>query len=102
MIRRPPISTPFPYPTIFRSVSAKTPDVVEGVAEPGQHVAAVLAEKRRDAANGRPDAIPGDRQADALVGGQDRKSTRLNSSHGYNSDAAFLLQKQTYATPALS
>src|SRR6185436_13997546 len=44
----------------------------EGVAEPGQDVRAVLAEERRNAADGRPDAIPRHRQPDTLVVGQAR------------------------------
>src|SRR3990172_8516935 len=73
MIRRPPRSTLFPYTTLFRSEA--------GAA------AAVL---RRD---GEP------QQAHVAVGGEDvltdRKSTRLNSSHGYTSHAVFCLRKRT-------
>src|SRR4029453_15080101 len=54
------------------SVGLETADVVEGVAEPGQHVGAVLAEERGNGANGRPAAPPRHRQPDTLVVGQAR------------------------------
>src|SRR2546429_1619853 len=88
MIRRPPKSTLFPYTTLFRSLTAedrvlqKTPLTFDVsvwelfwplmcgarlvVAPPGAHL-------------------------DPTV---DRKSTRLNSSHGYISYAVFCLKKK--------
>src|SRR5256885_7044332 len=71
MIRRPPRSTLFPYTTLFRSLPGRVPlpDVRERVAD-------VAAE------NHRP-----------LVGLEDRKSTRLNSSHLVISYAVFCLKK---------
>src|SRR2546429_2953083 len=65
MIRRPPRSTLFPYTTLFRSRPPRY-----GVSEnrPGFHI---------------------------LRGRGDRKSTRLNSSHGYISYAVFCLKKKT-------
>src|SRR3990172_7071431 len=66
MIRRPPRSTLFPYTTLFRS--------------PGHLVHRVGARQR--AADG------GERLFDIRQGG-DRKSTRLNSSHGYTSYSLF-------------
>src|SRR2546429_2175214 len=78
MIRRPPRSTLFPYTTLFRS---------EVRAQGGIHL-------RARAGNGAgcghhvPGAVrPGQR-------GGDRKSTRLNSSHGYISYAVFCLKKK--------
>src|SRR5205809_8105432 len=67
MIRRPPRSTLFPYTTLFRSAAD------HGVAE-------LL-----------PLADP--RPAEHLSA-EDRKSTRLNSSHGYISYAVFCLKKK--------
>src|SRR2546429_4088261 len=71
MIRRPPRSTLFPYTTLFRSYLL------------GSHVG------------------DGPRRLEHLLGigtlredGQDRKSTRLNSSHGYISYAVFCLKKK--------
>ena len=95
MIRRPPRSTLFPYTTLFRSVANLT--------LPGD-----FAFKTQDFAITRNGVtsilhsmIPQDpseqnrrRQLDALVGQADRKSTRLNSSHGYISYAVFCLKKK--------
>src|SRR2546429_3524933 len=77
MIRRPPRSTLFPYTTLFRSgrwshrvgltaVSILRSQGVDGVVRP----------------SGRQDSRG------------DRKSTRLNSSHGYISYAVFCLKKK--------
>src|SRR2546429_3762173 len=70
MIRRPPRSTLFPYTTLFRSVAERKPD--ESPA--------------RDERKGLP--LPGGHRI------RDRKSTRLNSSHGYISYAVFCLKKK--------
>src|SRR2546422_3483252 len=88
MIRRPPRSTLFPYTTLFRSVRSCEG---QGAARPG----GLDARTRRHASQGRAAAL-------ALVGGgartlsqgRDRKSTRLNSSHGYISYAVFCLKKK--------
>src|SRR2546422_3478809 len=69
MIRRPPRSTLFPYTTLFRSQSP-WPVVLLGVANPER-------------------LLPGQR-----MNYRDRKSTRLNSSHGYISYAVFCLKKK--------
>src|SRR2546422_7245945 len=71
MIRRPPRSTLFPYTTLFRSPRPREPSSDEPV-DP----------RRR-----------GLRQDGRGYGG-DRKSTRLNSSHGYISYAVFCLKKK--------
>src|SRR2546422_5091760 len=79
MIRRPPRSTLFPYTTLFRSpVEHPLPDVR---AEDHDR-------SEREAYRNRPRGE--DRRA--LIG--DRKSTRLNSSHGYISYAVFCLKKK--------
>src|SRR5687768_17890003 len=85
MIRRPPRSTLFPYTTLFRSIEA---------ALTGHLVFATLH------TNDAPSALT--RLIDMgiapfLVASsvQDRKSTRLNSSHGYISYAVFCLKKKT-------
>src|SRR2546422_7712476 len=78
MIRRPPRSTLFPYTTLFRSHAA--PKLVKlGQAEP---VGAVHDDRVR-----RGDVEP-------RLDDRDRKSTRLNSSHGYISYAVFCLKKK--------
>src|SRR5256885_7536380 len=85
MIRRPPRSTLFPYTTLFRSPCA-----------PRSPVPAVEPKDNRDqqtvAGNLRPlTALP------TFVwsrGAEDRKSTRLNSSHLVISYAVFCLKKK--------
>src|SRR2546422_8388800 len=77
MIRRPPRSTLFPYTTLFRSPAAALVELTEGPyyrANPPQN-----ATLRMAAVTGTP---------------LDRKSTRLNSSHGYISYAVFCLKKK--------
>src|SRR2546422_7313590 len=87
MIRRPPRSTLFPYTTLFRS----RVDLVRAERDEQAH-----AQRGLD-----PRAQAGAVLADAADGGvrveevrQDRKSTRLNSSHGYISYAVFCLKKK--------
>src|SRR2546422_4266810 len=99
MIRRPPRSTLFPYTTLFRS------ELLLGLAEVG----APLEERRRQSGRHRwHDRLLVHRlatrnragncaQQDAdlvFFGDEDRKSTRLNSSHGYISYAVFCLKKK--------
>src|SRR2546422_7201149 len=76
MIRRPPRSTLFPYTTLFRSGHLPCPGLV-----PAQ------TPRRGGQAAVDSDAHPAAR-------GLDRKSTRLNSSHGYISYAVFCLKKK--------
>src|SRR5687768_18005420 len=79
MIRRPPRSTLFPYTTLFRSPSFdRLPFAI------------ALSDGTKARANSRLDTIV------RLPIGQDtdRKSTRLNSSHGYISYAVFCLKKK--------
>src|SRR2546429_5185949 len=78
MIRRPPRSTLFPYTTLFRSPESGRPTVVGG--EIGR-------ERPVELAGDSPEAVPG----------ADRKSTRLNSSHGYISYAVFCLKKKKHS-----
>src|SRR3712207_8919759 len=93
MIRRPPRSTLFPYTTLFRSFQH---------VGTGQPVGAVaLGEPRRappvDPRSGRDPhaALPEPRRGDGR--GEDRKSTRLNSSHANISYAVFCLKKKKHA-----
>src|SRR3712207_6951067 len=83
MIRRPPRSTLFPYTTLFRSgdeVVGEDREAVE-VVEMGH---AREGEVVRDDLRALPEA--------AVV--EDRKSTRLNSSHANISYAVFCLKKK--------
>src|SRR2546422_2596898 len=71
MIRRPPRSTLFPYTTLFRSLKTDAGEWRSLVAIVGH-----------------------DRLKQHLELVRDRKSTRLNSSHGYISYAVFCLKKK--------
>src|SRR3712207_8691028 len=86
MIRRPPRSTLFPYTTLFRS-----------------HV---LVAQLSEALRARPEELPervndiveklraAEKELEKVRAGQDRKSTRLNSSHANISYAVFCLKKK--------
>src|SRR2546429_2593907 len=97
MIRQPPRSTLFPYTTLFRSsVHADSrrrrrgrPRAAAATAARGRGFAALDALLRADAHNPRTDL-----QRNPSLGRPDRKSTRLNSSHGYISYAVFCLKKK--------
>src|SRR3712207_7580493 len=85
MIRRPPRSTLFPYTTLFRSLLVV-------VAEAGLVAQLVLADEPRAAARdvaGRDAVVAPERRER-----EDRKSTRLNSSHANISYAVFCLKKK--------
>src|SRR3712207_8615680 len=97
MIRRPPRSPPFPYTTLFRSNARLGPSAalliavwlvsasgrVAGTAEPGHPPATGI------------DAL-------VLLEAQDRKSTRLNSSHANISYAVFCLKNTQVQLHAVS
>src|SRR2546429_3041774 len=87
MIRRPPRSTLFPYTTLFRSPKPHE-DVGGALGLLDMDRAAKLA-KSRFAVMWGPLA-----RLERAIGPQDRKSTRLNSSHGYISYAVFCLKKK--------
>src|SRR6266436_1025327 len=80
MLRRPPRSTLFPYTTLFRSRRQAAQRNARGDRR--------AAEPHRD-----DDALRHPRS------GGDRKSTRLNSSHGYISYAVFCLKKKNTTRP---
>src|SRR3712207_7125340 len=82
MIRRPPRSTLFPYTTLFRSGGVELARRLPLLA---RAVGGVLL-----AAERRVEVDPGRRLVDA----EDRKSTRLNSSHANISYAVFCLKKK--------
>src|SRR3712207_7557049 len=87
MIRRPPRSTLFPYTTLFRS---KFPP-----GRPDHHVRDFVCDTLRTALVGAstPFEIDQIMEIDLEVH-QDRKSTRLNSSHANISYAVFCLKKK--------
>src|SRR5687768_18121882 len=91
MSLRPPTSTLFPYTTLFRSLF----DFSSGNRAPvrvGQHSPEVDQEVGVDALLNPLDFGFGQNPEDRAT--QDRKSTRLNSSHGYISYAVFCLKKK--------
>src|SRR2546429_2438865 len=71
MIRRPPRSTLFPYTTLFRSLA--------------------YIELAGDEIGNQPNVVFA---KELYFANTDRKSTRLNSSHGYISYAVFCLKKK--------
>src|SRR2546422_8555302 len=94
MIRRPPRSTLFPYTTLFRSHAAGAGHEPGGGAELRREA----AEAPRDCGRALGFSGRGLGGAARAAGGaprrRDRKSTRLNSSHGYISYAVFCLKKK--------
>src|SRR3712207_7121987 len=85
MIRRPPRSTLFPYTTLFRSgvpaaAQRQVPRAWQQLRRPTS-----LVTRRQEVT-----LSPGDRDR------EDRKSTRLNSSHANISYAVFCLKKKNY------
>src|SRR3712207_7906293 len=87
MIRRPPRSTLFPYTTLFRSLTAPDNDPRLFVVERDGRVRIVK--------NGVLLSTP---FLDISGRVEDRKSTRLNSSHANISYAVFCLKKKKYNT----
>src|SRR2546430_17458287 len=86
MIRRPPRSTLFPYTTLFRSLLGR-PAGAEAPPAPLPGVRSRLLLPARPVP-----ALP--RARHHLDPGEDRKSTRLNSSHSQISYAVFCLKKK--------
>src|SRR5687768_18041785 len=94
MLRRPPRSTLFPYTTLFRSGRDLEPQ--PRVVEPPWHLPLPFVVAERDHAGHRAHRSARDIQLHPGAREQlDRKSTRLNSSHGYISYAVFCLKKKT-------
>src|SRR2546429_2241663 len=112
MIRRPPRSTLFPYTTLFRSPTresverkcqqilhrqhlrqlVQTTVILNAAAVPQLSYQSdpPAQEKLRDTYLGKTLLITGHQEWSDV----DRKSTRLNSSHGYISYAVFCLKKK--------
>src|SRR5687768_18342111 len=89
MIPRPPRSTLFPYTTLFRSVRSGTARLA---VVPAWDDDVPLAEHLP--------FFPGSQVQITIPA--DRKSTRLNSSHGYISYAVFCLKKKKKQITTLS
>src|SRR3712207_7788257 len=94
MIRRPPRSTLFPYTTLFRSASFAGRYARLGAQSQGTCGKCHGLGRHQDAiAPGRL-AVPQTQAPVARQRLQDRKSTRLNSSHANISYAVFCLKKK--------
>src|SRR2546423_3997017 len=88
MIRRPPRSTLFPYTTLFRSQLGHHRHVQ---GDPVARLDAEVLQHRGELVHPAVELLVGDHSVD-------RKSTRLNSSHGYISYAVFCLKKKNTTT----
>src|SRR2546422_7835563 len=86
MIRRPPRSTLFPYTTLFRSSWYTRPPTWATRSTTHRGLPSDVIKNRT------PSSIATSTQ-------RDRKSTRLNSSHGYISYAVFCLKKKKNTQP---
>src|SRR3712207_7480148 len=100
MIRRPPRSTLFPYTTLFRSREGGLPRLLDRLS--------LFVPQLVQPPGGRLDVKEGPVQVAFLARGarpvlhpQDRKSTRLNSSHANISYAVFCLKKKKKTTEIL-
>src|SRR2546429_6645414 len=102
MIRRPPRSTLFPYTTLFRSNGAGSGTHVFGSRDRSHNVTidgidaneSTVPNPQGNIQRLNPDNVEEFRTV-TLGATADRKSTRLNSSHGYISYAVFCLKKKT-------
>src|SRR3712207_7228439 len=89
MIRRPPRSTLFPYTTLFRSdESTDTFPLMSTLSLPFMTLSVTLESAR---------ILPCSLVLNTAV--EDRKSTRLNSSHANISYAVFCLKKKNHDNP---
>src|SRR2546422_6419894 len=96
MIRRPPRSTLFPYTTLFRSRhephAAPFAELFGREARFENALKVLRANARSFIPDREMERVDVLREAHA----EDRKSTRLNSSHGYISYAVFCLKKKHF------
>src|SRR3712207_8920522 len=93
MIRRPPRSTLFPYTTLFRSYGTLTK-----AERARRHAAVAEWLSLRMSELGREDEELEQLAHHFTAAAEDRKSTRLNSSHANISYAVFCLKKKTTFT----
>src|SRR3712207_8639240 len=100
MIRRPPRSTLFPYTTLFRStiVGADARQLLRLLARPGVSSRYLYRSylPAEQLAHAYPGVAPGDFLSESERAWEDRKSTRLNSSHANISYAVFCLKKKKH------
>src|SRR3712207_7779309 len=99
MIRRPPRSTLFPYTTLFRSLDEpayyRLGNRADSLPLQRSRVRSVVADYRAHSGliHTYDDVV-----MDFSLSAEDRKSTRLNSSHANISYAVFCLKKKIIAT----
>src|SRR2546430_12702130 len=98
MIRRPPRSTLFPYTTLFRSWQRPGNSPVRMSLQPRSQMARIEDSSRE---RGPAAATLTTSSVDVRIHREDRKSTRLNSSHSQISYAVFCLKKQKHYTVIL-
>src|SRR5258708_31157149 len=89
MIRRPPRSTLFPYTTLFRSIFGGS------IAEVSTNFTYHIEHGGQQTRDFKVTVFEYPRNP-SFAGLQDRKSTRLNSSHQIISYAVFCLKKKKY------
>src|SRR3712207_7878791 len=96
MIRRPPRSTLFPYTTLFRSNGRcrLTKLCNERSLRSDECLGSKLWSKVKAQRSKVPDLRPSAFDLRPTIGREDRKSTRLNSSHANISYAVFCLKKK--------
>src|SRR5256885_10249601 len=98
MIRRPPRSTLFPYTTLFRSLedrrAAHAGAIDDGKVRLVRFVVAEVDEAALGGSVGDRVREEGEVRVRRRVVGEDRKSTRLNSSHLVISYAVFCFKKK--------
>src|SRR2546422_6764497 len=96
MIRRPPRSTLFPYTTLFRSLPGICGNLLHHAIElflKGHLWLTMTSDDLKELGHSLPRIW---RHFKDASGDSDRKSTRLNSSHGYISYAVFCLKKKKH------
>src|SRR5687768_18014840 len=101
MLSRPPRSTLFPYTTLFRSSPAQAPSrlIADAGFEnlvPKHPIYDLMGANQK--LKGLVEFITSGRHTQRYGNLLDRKSTRLNSSHGYISYAVFCLKKKNTTT----
>src|SRR5687768_17698558 len=95
MLRRPPRSTLFPYTTLFRSIrrtwTTRSRSVRKRPTNSNSHMMTLLKSQVETTSMVVASSFMGELY---IFEREDRKSTRLNSSHGYISYAVFCLKKK--------
>src|SRR5258707_7877468 len=94
MIRRTPRSTLFPYTTLFRSFTDAGASFVNAAAPAGDVGKYIIVNQGTGSATVATNPFAG-----TIISVEDRKSTRLNSSHANISYAVFCLEQKIHPLP---